>query len=65
MAFETFYRYNNFAKRLYAQFNLIRSLVIRLSDSCGHQQASGAQIFNFVGGREIAAMLSQPPDDAE
>jgi hypothetical protein len=60
MAFETFYRYNKFAKRLYAQFNLIRSLVIRLRDSCGD-----AQIFNFVGGREIAAMPSQSPDDPE
>jgi hypothetical protein len=37
MAFETFYRYNKFAKRLYAQFSLIRSLMIRLRDSYGDQ----------------------------
>lgn len=33
MAFETFYGYNKFAKSLYAQFSLIRSLMIRLRDS--------------------------------
>jgi hypothetical protein len=37
MAFETFYRYNKFAKRLYAQFSLIRSLIIWLRDSYGDQ----------------------------
>ena len=37
MAFETFCRYNKFAKRLYAQFSLIRSLMVRLRDSYGDQ----------------------------
>jgi hypothetical protein len=35
MAFETFCLYNKFAKRLYIQFSLIRSLVIRLRDNGG------------------------------
>lgn len=37
MAFETFYRKNKFTKRVYAQFNLIRSTVIWLRGSYGDQ----------------------------
>jgi hypothetical protein len=65
MAFETFCRYNKFAKRLYAQFNLIRSFLIWLRDSYGDQQATAALIFNFVGWRKIAAAMSHESDYTE
>jgi len=65
MAFETFYRKNKFTKRLYAQFSLIRSMMIRFRGSYRDQQASSTQIFNFVGWREIATAMSHAPDYAE